>query len=445
MSVYPHLIPDYSDSVQPNAQSGRHDKILVDVEGWIGSGTDEAFRDFRSNLAGLFGDDSGEYSLFNSPGNKLHPTSWRIRKRTSPTSPRVPLFSGKLTAASISTDQGHRWRFTAQLALNPTRWLNQQSVGIVRRPVSVWINEPSQLFHNREVSNMYEVPLVRGNNVHIGSQRLLSLARPTAWMENVRRYLNSVIGLISGTLQQAAEETTGFAVIDRQILFKIKEIETYWEYWSERPLEEMSRLISPIQGLAASSSTAWTELSPEACNALLQDGSIEIGVDDNSPRIAMRVGPGSDLKIYAKTNKRLRFEVAYDCRKARHHFEPRTKLTIDQVIERLHHARVIGAQSLSEILEYARLQNPSPERREIHELFSEIFRTVSKPEMASLIISILVSTGRIVTGHRFNISVGDIRRLHRRGIVTRVATLGGNTTWTVAEPYRYSLSRLRGA
>lgn len=445
MSAYPQIIPDYSNTVQPDAQSGRHDKILLDVEGWIGTGSEEAFQEFRTNLAGAFEDQSGSYSLFNSPGAHQYPTKWKIRSRTSPTSPRVPLFSGELKAVQVASAHGRQWRFTAQLALNPSRWLAQQSIGLFRLPVSLWANEPPQMFGDRTANHIYEVPLVRGDNVHIGSRRTLSLARPAAWMLNVRRYINGVLGLLSHTLQQAAQEGIGFSILNIQPLFTIKSVEAHWEYWSERPLEEMKRLTAPIQRQAASSSTAWSALSTEARNSLRRDGSIEIGIDDNSPRIAMRVGPGSNLKIYAKTSKRLRFEVAYDCRKARNYFEPRTRLTIDQVIDRLDHARSIGAQSLSEILEYLCLQNGPVEERGIHELFSQIFRVVSTPEMASLIISVLVSTGRIVTGRGFNISVGDIRRLHRRGLVTRVATLGGNSTWTVAEPYRYSLSRLRGA
>lgn len=452
MSSAPLIVPDYTETVTADPSYGRHDKIMVDMEGWTGTGSLEAFAEFRANLAGNFYDNDGfEYRLFNSPGGHLHPaTIWRISAGLSidEGNRRKPLFSGKLEARmrNAASPSGERtWDFTFRLALNPTRWIAQQPLSIVS-PQADWASAPVQMFHRGEQNFTFdEIGLVRSDNVHVGLPRILNIAHPSVWMMQVRRYLLGIMGLLRSTLGAAAAEGGGFVVNSgAEPSFTLKEIEAYWEYDTPRPLEEMRRIADPIRRLAASSTTAWFPLAPEASEALSQNGSIEVGTDDNSPRILMRAGKGYNVRIYAKTNARLRFEVAYDCADARQMFQPLTALNTEQLLSRLDHARTCGAQTLNDVLTFIRPHmNVPAQAREVHELFGEVFRCASSPAAASAMVSMLVTNGRIAIGEGINAGLKDIRRLVRRGVLVRGGMQGRDYTWVVSPPYADALGRLR--
>lgn len=453
MSSAPFIVPDYTETVTADPSYGRHDKIMVDTDGWTGTGSLEAFAEFRANLAGNFYDNDGvEYRLFNSPGGHLHPaTIWRISAGLSidQGNRRKPLFSGKLEARmrNAASPSGERtWDFTFRLALNPTRWIAQQPLTLVRIPEAEWANAPVQMFHRGEQNFTFdEIGLVRSDNVHVGLPRILNIAHPNVWMMQVSRYLRGVIGLLRSTLGAAAVEGGGFVInSDAEPSFTLKEIEAYWEYHTPRPLEEMRRIADPIRRLAASSTTAWFPLAPEASEALSQNGSIEVGTDDNSPRILMRAGAGYNVRIYAKTNARLRFEVAYDCADARQMFQPLTSLNAEQLLSRLDHARNCGSQALNDVLTFIRPHMDVPaQAKEVHELFAEVFRCAASTAAATAMVSMLVTNGRIASGEGINAGLKDIRRLVRRGVLVRGGMQGRDYTWIVSPPYAEALARLR--
>ena len=455
MSNAPLIVPDYTDTVTADPSYGRHDKIMVDMDGWTGTGSPEAFAEFRANLAGVFHDDNGiEYRLFNSPGGHLHPaTVWRISAGlpTGEGNRRKPLFSGKLEARvrNVVSASGERtWDFTFRLALNPTRWIAQQPLNLVRVPDAEWAEEPVRMFHRGEQNFTFdEIGLVRSDNVHVGLPRIMNIARPSVWMLQVSRYLRGVIALLGSTLSAASQEGSGFVVnTEAEPSFTLKEIEANWEYHTPRPLEEMRRIADPIRRLAASSTTAWFPLAPQASEALSQNGSIEVGTDDNSPRILMRAGTGYNVRIYAKTSARLRFEVAYDCTDARQMFQPLTGLNTEQLLSRLDHARYWGSHTINEVLTFIRPHVAVPAHiRGMHELFAEIFLCATSPAAASAMVSMLVTNGRIATGEGISVGLRDIRRLVRRGVLVRGGMQGRDYTWVVSPPYEAALANLRAS
>lgn len=452
MSRYPHTVPDYTETVEASPIGGRHDRIMIDFENkWRGTGSQEAFLEFRRNLAGMFLDDSGgEYRLFTSPGEHLHPvTTWKISNsnRANDGTMRMPLFSGRLFAKQLSSASSEgmpQWNFTAELSFNPTRWLTQQSIQLARLPNEQWLDTPCNMFHLQREDPDFELPLVRSDNVHVGTSRRQLLARRDMWMVQVERYLRGALDLIDRTLSQAANEYPGFHIEPCGVTASLKQVETYWEFWSERPLEEMARLSQPIQQMAASSSTNWSPLSPEAQEALSATGAVEVGIEDNSPRVQMRAAAGTTMRAYAKTNRRLRFEVSHNCKDARAVFQPYTGLSLEQLLSRLDFARERGAHTVNEVLTFARTRITAPEQsREVHELFADIFRCATTPDVASTIVSMLVTNGRIVTGAGFNIDLATIRTLTRRGVLVRRARQSDSYVWGVTAQYEAGLRMMQ--
>lgn len=150
------------------------------------------------------------------------------------------------------------------------------------------------------------------------------------------------------------------------------------------------------------------------------------------------------MRVYAKTDKRLRFEVAHDCKYARTVFQPYTDLSIVQLVGRLDFARERAAHTVNEVLTFVRIRMAGPEQsREVHELFEEIFRSPTPTNVARALVSMLVTNGRIVTGAGFNIDLATIQRLSRRGIFVHLARQADSHIWGVAPQYESALQRLR--
>lgn len=244
MSRRPDVLPDYTDTVEAAAHSGRHDKIMIDINGWWGTGSQAAFDDFRTNLAGTFHDEQGEeYRLFRNPGNHLYPaTIWRVCAGIQDATGyrRRPLIAGRLEArirGATSSGTGNRWDFTFRLAINPTRWIAQQPMTLLQTLEAQWATIPAHMFH-RAQNYTNEISLVRSDNVHLGLPRTLSLARPSSWMVQVGRYIRGIVGLLRRTLGLAANEGGGFTLHTPEPTFTLKEVETYW---STQPQDRLKR------------------------------------------------------------------------------------------------------------------------------------------------------------------------------------------------------------
>lgn len=439
-TISPSVIPDFPDILQVAEHTGRHDRIAVDFDLGTIAGSEASFAEFRTNLTGDFPGDSGVHRrVFTSSGLHRSPTRWTIVRRG-------PLFSGLLEARPQTgqATEERRWKLTARLALNPTRWLSHQRTSFGRQPSDALAEVPVRLFEADEVLSFAEVELVGGNNVHIGTPRHLRLAAPERWMPSLERHLDAVLAFLRQTIQLAANEAGGLELSFPEIKATVKEVEVHWEFWNERPLQIMRDLASRVSTLAASSSTAWWQLTAEAQQALSANGSIEVGVADNSPRILLRTGKGTQLRIYAKTNKRVRFEVEFKCADVPFEFiGKRSNLSFQELMLFISNLRGHAAGRLNPVLT-ALIPDASTviSQRHVHELFSSIFRAAKDTESASRIVEMLIATGRVVTREGLS---EDVLRLRSRGILEMGARQGQSRTYQVTAEYRDALERLRRA
>src|SRR5690606_28503415 len=83
-------------------------------------------------------------------------------------------------------------------------------------------------------------------------------------------------------------------------------VETYWEFLADNP-------VSLVHDLAPYLNLLGAEYSDRRYPA----GYRETRRDRNSPSVKVLLRPGVFLRLYAKTNRRVRFEITHDFRKER--------------------------------------------------------------------------------------------------------------------------------
>lgn len=436
MTTVSDVLPPYNDECEIVPALGRQDKILLHVGRWRITGTVSEMGEFRNSLPSINPVDGTPRRLF--AGQRAQERYWRFNVLSA------PLFSGVLLVRHQVDPFGHAYYIVSlDLGMNPTRWVANQSTRITQRPFAEWMEVPPDMFAESDPYLGNEVPLVAGDNVVLGMPRDLLKAHPARWDVQLRRYWNGIVDLVERWLQQSADDANcQFQRIGEHI--NIKEIETHWEFSCDRPLEEMLRLERAVRRVAASSETNWMSISQEAREHIGPLANSSIGAEDNSPRIKMMLERGTSLRIYAKTSRRLRFEVVFVCAEARAAFPTHTATNWATLFIWLERARTLGAEYLSDILPSIRAAQlpPEPGKRS-YELVADIFRATSDAAMSQAIVEALIANGRVVN-YRGGSMTAVIRRLCSRNILYRLGRQSTDNIYVVTTQYQQALTDLRG-
>lgn len=319
-------------------EDARFDRIQIERTCGALRGTLAAFRDFKEMLSRGHAI-AGNRRVFSAASGR--PDGWSkwtvIGGRSSEDTraqPDAPLFSGSLTAfPSAPYDalvDGHQWELSLRLSLNPSRWLNHEDFWALTRPprllrpnmppdrhdahATVALrNQPANLFARELPPNRTEdLLLVHGDNASEGSLRRQSLFSSRKRDIHLERYYSGVIDLLDNLIEDTAN-LAGLEQLPNVRAVKLREIEAYWEVPREDPIGDAQRLEGDIRAAVAECSTSqWRPNNQQARAYLLRQTST--GRLQNSPCIKASVGRGAMLRIYAKTTKRVRFEVEFKAR-----------------------------------------------------------------------------------------------------------------------------------
>ncbi len=189
--------------------------------------------------------------------------------------------------------------------LNPTRFVQYQPKGawvpVRTLPPENWGLPPPQLLAGPAVlSDLEEHSLDGKDNILMG-RSLIQYARRDAWGIHLARYWHAIRSKIDDLITEAAEHVGLEVAWHPQINFK--RLETYWEFAMEDPVSwvrEVEPVLTPIG------------LSFEARTYSYPDGLSADAVVGNSRSLTIRIRPGVTLRVYAKTDRRVRLEIAHD-------------------------------------------------------------------------------------------------------------------------------------
>jgi hypothetical protein len=427
----------------------KQDRIQVKLKRWTFQGTLPEFVDFSARLSRPFDVDGVQRRIFNVQQGEERRAIWPITggagTRRYLTPPRTPLFAGRLRGYRQQSAESHAtktWHLIAELSLNPTRAilhegaLHDLSSSLVADEEKLAI--PATLFARERPPLGVILPFVTGDNFATGSQRFMSLFWGSNWRINVRRYWEGIVRLLDETLETAAEEAGGSIYkVDQKLT--LNAIETYWEFGDIDPVATVAALERPFRALGSKSSVEWYTF-PDAARRALRGRSVILADDDNAPVIKMQVAKGVQIKAYAKTSERVRFEVTHTQGAA--DIGPYTAADTDGLYRWIERAAGGAALRMSHLLDALAnaLSEPSGFQYQPQRLLYDLYEACKDWPSALRTLGILINTGKIEA--RKSSPLGDVvKKLIRKKIIRRVSPKNAEVRiFHVTERYRAALS-----
>ncbi len=439
-------IPPFSFEATVSPEGAKHDKIEIGIEDGLIRGDEEDVWIFLNylgspprherNTPGL-----APYGLFFSRLRRRDPPFGRqtIREselRTGRQGYPRPLFGGWLEVDHVHSDI---WRIYARLSLNPTRFARHQPMpsrlSLFQSPLA-FPHFEANLFQ-REVGGELggEFALVECDNWIPNIRTWQRFTSEPFWPHHLRNCLTRLPNALIGELRRVVDVTAPATRLEGHWTFNLRSVETYWEFLSNDPLGTVLRLHPMLEAFSARTVTA----SDYRCSVTLEDGP------ENSRCLKLETRTGETLKIYAKTNRRIRFEISHQLCGDRGFRVPRgghTFSAIEGAFPLLSHLAGIAAERVNAVLRHFRLHATAPDEcHTVLKFIADVQAACGDPEKAFQLLQILTSNGSIVVGH--GIPVGTVFRDELRRLVRREILMTSNQRYAVAPAYRQALNNMR--
>ena len=477
-----NTLPPFSLSARVQSEEGKQDSITLELGDWFIQGIGNSLGAFVDLLGPRPADDEtggGNINawanilttapvatlnqeffgwMFNRPaGNFDQQTEMDLRTGGSGSGsrPGAPLAKGKLHFAfrppeGDCFEDTKRRELRLSLFLNPTRYLRHQVVPpFFLEPPNTWsLGEAN--FRTRSIPRRRRVgnespgaeveTSLDGNDNVLLSEASLSFGRPEAWPIHLRRYLAKVEDELDAEFNRAANaiplsSERGHRGVSRAYYYSLKKVETYFEFTAPNPTNLVRQLQSALESIGIGNTSRTYAF-----------GLYTAGTGETNARSVMIALPGGRfLRVYAKTTRRIRFEIIHDTTTA-----SITKLlhaeggghTTENREELLGWFRLLAvdaAKALNNVLSILESRSQVPiDSADTYEFLGEIFGIVRNACRAKDLVKLLVENGSLHVGRRGTDFLPEIQQLRRKGFIIKEA--GADV---VAPRYRAALDQLR--
>jgi hypothetical protein len=342
------------------------------------------------------------------------------------------LVSWSTQRASRRPDEKARIRFRTHL--NLTRFLQAQNLKRIAR-----LDRPAMLGRHRLTIEPepswyeHEIPLMPATNIIIGPDRKYAFALKESRQVQFSRYSRLVAQMLEGEVSRAIDSPTAKA----QFLpsYTLHAIELYWEF-------DQQDSIAYVVGLRQSLLAASRDLTEDTYPIELPS----LRVESQSPSYKIRLTKFISLKVYAKTNRRVRFEVSFredginvSTRVGKLNGR-RSHETLDGICALLPRLAAVAASRVNILLQSIAEVPVTPNHHTTLQLVHAITREAGHPYVAETIISSLVAFGRVALFKNDPLKE-SIHRLKERGILRTEPP--GSPTYVLTDQFRETLERLR--
>ncbi len=348
-----------------------------------------------------------------------------------------PLIAGSCNWQVRQATGGLEGEGTLDLSINPTRFVRH-------RPI------PEELPH--ELLERTPLPLAPYSEAAYDSEdnwlpqsgRLQSYAKPSRWRGHLGRYLKAIENAFSNELAQSCESNIA-RTTHAGPRYNLGTVETYWEWLSDDPL----KVVYDLQPLFNS----YTRRKRTA--RIYENVDSEIVREHDLVILNAEISPGETLKIYAKTNQRIRMELMHRLT-GRNNFRfprerengnstrPSTRHIFDSrsgLLTFLDKMREHSAEIINEFLAYCGERAALPlAHASGYYLLSRITDTARDFPTAISIISRLVNNGSIAAGQSDEKTKAVLQALTVSGVLERRKR---GLIYEVTEWYRHALRALQ--
>lgn len=433
------FLPTLTPETVVNAEAAFIDRFQIDIGDWALFGADtsifSALTAFsQSNVLTGHGE---VVPLFNG---HLVDSLYAMRKLKFSTNPDTDNMSRATALVSGAVKQA-QWRFsstsrqpdeTARITfstqLNLTRFIQAQHLKR-RSPLGrpnlaagyVLAIDPDESWYTDEV------PLIPATNVIIGPSQKYAYALKRTRTAQFSRYLDLVKGMLNRVVANAfdGEEAT----FQRFPAYALKEIEFYWEFDTPNPIDYVESIRPAL--FAANNSVSEDRYD-------FEQASFEI--QGQSPCLTVRITSDTKIKIYAKTNRRVRFEVTLKKAAISRAAGQRTTTTSKAMADMIPALAQEAAQRTNVLLQSI-ATSPTPRSSfTAVSLVHAITRVCNTPHESEAVIAALTTFGRITLQNHDPLRY-VVHILRDRGILTN--TRPRSKVYVVTDEYREPLERLR--
>lgn len=434
---------DFLNQLTPNTRvavrNAMIDRMQVSIGQWAYFGSEQnvkhALSDLRQATVATAGDD--EVPLFRGRTvTNLYrdlPISFASSGYGGSNLAAAPLIAGFLERVSYrdsrnTREAGEVVRMVANATLNVTRFIQaQQFRRITRldrpRLVSEFVLaiEPNQDWYQDEY------PLVPATNVLIGENRKYAHALAHSLGDHFRDSLDTADRLLTDALIYGAD---GHDVEIRRLPhFGLSEIEIYWEFDHQDPV----RLVETM--------APWlSRLSREVRRTREFIEDYHEHLEGQSLKIELRLAHSKRLRVYSKTNRRVRMEVILEAAAISEICGARTATTLEEASGWMERLAADAASELNVVLEGAPGEIHAVPQRTPVELISRIFEAVEDEHVARAMLSTLIAYGRFAPGLNDPLA-GAKDALSNAGVIQTLRPR--SRVYVIADDYAVALEALQ--
>jgi hypothetical protein len=322
MAACKSSLQPFSFDVSVKAEDGRQDKIELTCEPFlIIDGDNEDVGQIKESLGVLRDDERSAYNseeayleggsrgwIFNRPstlGNQ--PLKIRRAETKLAGSSRLlpPLFGGECRFRSWLPQQTS---LGLRIELNPTRFARHQHAEGLGDRRSAREPRSALIFRQRPIKSAvageYPLDAPDSDNWIPTSPRFEKLKTNRGWNGLLKNYVRGVFRCIRAEIERAASVNFNAVSKPTDRSYRLRRVETYWEFSSPDPIKAVIDIYPLLK--------SFTEREVQRRHYPLVRRGEDLKQHHNSPVISVLVQGGVELVIYAKTNKRIRFEVRHN-------------------------------------------------------------------------------------------------------------------------------------
>lgn len=337
-----------------------------------------------------------------------------------------PVFIGKMEGRGGSAGV---LRFSFDSKMNVTRAIQaQRLIGRIdavqprrRGNYSLQLSKSERNWHD-------EYALTKEDNLLIGPDLRFSYAMSRTPSAHFLELLHNVARAISEPLREAADRHNAQAEVS--LNYTLKGLEVYWEFSTPYPVSTVDLLAPKLQGAVNRSRTTARAVKLVENGRLQQSWSIQIDL-----------GREMMLRVYAKTNKRVRFEISWGRVAIAREAGRRSELNAEGLVEAVDRLVARSSERLTEL--FNEMSPPvygTVQSRTVDDLLRAVAKAHPDPAICAMVLDGLRHNDRIVP-EGCQPLLEAVRRLKRQRVLRVIRPYQG---WYGLTPqYAEALEALR--
>ncbi len=433
MSVVDEFLPEFSTVQAVSADNAMVDRFELDWGDFalIGDEDDICYVLNHLSYFCIPTAHGEEVSLYNSGNLKNLRSKTNVRFSNGGSGPGQfkprPVVAGGLKRAGFRSGahrtpkfRGERLRVTLGAWLNLTRFVQAQRFLKASNPRNPRMFCPTVLaIHPKPSWFLRELPLLPADNLLIGQAHQYGFALQHSVPELMRMYLGELEAVALGMFRDQMQDR-GVSVMEVPYR-SLQALEVYWEFSSNDPIALVDQLTQPLH-----------RLSSHILITSVTVPNVEEETTNQSKCIKVDLTRSMRLRVYAKTTRRVRFEIEFSADAISSVCEGRTASNTEGVLSKVDQLVGRAVEEMNWVLAELRYLAPAWGHQEtVVGLISKIARTLDDGAKTEMAVSSLHSLGRIAPeGNELLLEIAHA--LKKAGILQ---TTGGRSLYVPTDTY----------